>query len=76
MKLDLSSLDSVRTFASEFKKTFQKLDILICNAGFIDPYKKIKSQDGHELHFAVNHLGHFLLTNLLLEPIKRAAPSR
>jgi len=77
MKLDLSSLDSVRAFANDFKKQYTQLDILICNAGVITPaINKAKSQDGHELHFGVNHLGHFLLTNLLLEPIKKAAPSR
>ena len=77
MKLDLSSLDSVREFAKAFKKEFSQLDILICNAGVISPGKyKSKSADGFELHFAVNHLGHFLLTNLLLEHVKKAAPSR
>jgi len=77
MKLDLASLNSVRQFASKFQKRFSQLHILINNAGILTPMRHgLKSKDGHEIHFATNHLGHFLLTNLLLDQIKAAAPSR
>ncbi|MEJ2613642.1 MAG: SDR family oxidoreductase [Ignavibacteriaceae bacterium] len=72
---DFSSLDEVRKFAEEFKKDYEQIDVLINNAGvgFAD---KRYSKDGHELRFAVNYLAPFLLTNLLLPEIKKAAPSR
>lgn len=66
MTLDLASLDSIRHFAQEF--TARKLPPLrgiICNAG-IQVTKRTYTQDGFETTFAVNHLGHFLLVNLLL----------
>jgi len=66
MIADLSSLDEVRRLAIEFKEKYQKLDVLINNAGVFYSYHEY-SQDGIEMQFAVNHLGHFLLTNLLLE---------
>ncbi|CAI0476193.1 unnamed protein product [Linum tenue] len=75
MRLDLSSLASVRNFASEFVSTGLPLNILINNAGIMAcPYSL--SEDNIELQFATNHLGtygHFLLTNLLLETMKRTA---
>jgi len=77
MKLDLGSLDSVRAFAKAFKEKYSKLDILINNAGVIfPPDKQVFTEDGFEMHFGVNHLGHFLLTNLLLPELKKASPSR
>ncbi|ODN02268.1 Retinol dehydrogenase 12 [Orchesella cincta] len=79
MQLDLSSLQSVRNFCKEFRSKYDRLDILINNAGLMVPtysYDRQKTADGHEVHFGVNHLGHFLLTNLLLEPLKASAPSR
>ena len=55
--------------------TFRSLDILICNAGVFGlPYQK--SENGIEMHFAVNHLGHFYLTQLLTEILCKSAPSR
>jgi len=67
MELDLLSLSSVRTFCGEAQERFPTIDILINNAGIFDPSEEIKRADsGTEKHFAVNHLGHFLLTNLLL----------
>ncbi|XP_013777399.2 retinol dehydrogenase 14-like [Limulus polyphemus] len=69
MKMDLSSLNSVRHFVKEFKAKYDKLDILINNAG-VALVPLTRSEDGYELHFAVNHLGHFLLTCLLLDQLK------
>ncbi|KAL0911685.1 hypothetical protein M5K25_019840 [Dendrobium thyrsiflorum] len=72
MKLDLSSLKSVRAFADNFLATGLPLNILINNAGVMFcPFQL--SVDGFEMQFATNHLGHFYLTNLLLENIKRTA---
>lgn len=77
MELDLASLQSVKQFAEEFNSKYDRLDILINNAGLVvAPEDNKKTVDGFELHFGVNHLGHFLLTNLLLEPLKNAQPSR
>ncbi|KAL0358944.1 UNVERIFIED_CONTAM: Short-chain dehydrogenase, chloroplastic [Sesamum angustifolium] len=72
MELDLSSLASVRKFASEFTSSGRPLNILINNAGVMaTPFKL--SQDNIELQFATNHLGHFLLANLLLDTMKKTA---
>ncbi|XP_057952822.1 short-chain dehydrogenase TIC 32, chloroplastic-like [Malania oleifera] len=72
MELDLSSMASVRKFASDFNTSGLPLNILINNAGVMaTPFTL--SQDKIELQFATNHLGHFLLTNLLLDTMKRTA---
>ncbi|GAA0149214.1 dehydrogenase [Lithospermum erythrorhizon] len=72
MELDLSSLASVRKFVSEYNSSGLPLNILINNAGIMaTPFKL--SPDGIEMQFATNHLGHFLLTNLLLEKMKNTA---
>ncbi|KAI3873486.1 hypothetical protein MKW98_008138 [Papaver atlanticum] len=71
MELDLSSMASVRKFADEFKSSGLSLNILINNAGIATNFKL--SQDNIELVFATNHLGHFLLTNLLLDTMKSTA---
>ncbi|RZC72651.1 hypothetical protein C5167_048134 [Papaver somniferum] len=72
LELDLSSMASVRKFAGEFESLGLPLNILINNAGVMAlPYKL--SPDGIELQFATNHLGHFLLTDLLLGIMKRTA---
>nr|AFK34836.1 unknown [Lotus japonicus] len=70
MELDLSSMASVRKFAADFNSSGLPLNILINNAGVMaTPF--MLSQDNIELQFATNHLGHFLLTNLLLETMKK-----
>ncbi|KAK7270869.1 hypothetical protein RJT34_26360 [Clitoria ternatea] len=72
IQLDLSSMASVRKFASEFISSGLPLNILINNAGiFATPFTL--SEDNIELQFATNYLGHFLLTNLLLETMKKTA---
>ena len=76
LELDLSSLASVKTFATAFKKTGKDLNILVNNAGIMKIPQFTKSADGHELQFATNHLGHFLLTRLLLEDLKRSAKKK
>ncbi|PIO29855.1 hypothetical protein AB205_0158830 [Aquarana catesbeiana] len=74
-ELDLSSLRSVRRFCQEVLKEEPRLDVLINNAGIFQcPY--MKTEDGFEMQFGVNHLGHFLLTHLLLGLLKSSAPSR
>jgi len=72
---DLSSLEEVRRLAGEVIRKNDSIDILINNAGvgYADPRY---SKDGYELRFAVNYLAPFLLTNLLLPALKKAAPSR
>jgi len=77
MELDLSEMESVRRFAKAFKSKYDKLDILINNAGLSNEGGGRRyTKDGFEEHFGVNHLSHWLLTNLLLDELKRAAPSR
>ncbi|XP_015955525.1 short-chain dehydrogenase TIC 32, chloroplastic isoform X1 [Arachis duranensis] len=70
MELDLCSMASVRKFASDYISSGRPLNILINNAGVMaTPFQL--SQDNIEMQFATNHLSHFLLTNLLLETMKR-----
>lgn len=72
MELDLGSLDSVRKFANSFCSKNLPLHILINNAGImLPPYGK--TEDGFELQFGINHLGHFVLTNMLLDALIRSA---
>jgi len=73
--IDLADLDSVRRGAAEILAAHPKIHALINNAGIMGgPY--VLTKDGLELHFASNHVGHFLLTNLLVPALKAAAPSR
>lgn len=73
MVLDLASLASVRSFAAAFNAAFDRLDTLILNAGVMFPPFG-RTVDGFETTFGTNHLGHFLLTGLLLDKVKAAAP--
>ena len=69
MLLDLASLKSVKKFTEEFHQKYNRLDLLINNAGvMIPPYSK--TEDGFELQFGTNHLGHFALTAHLIELLK------
>lgn len=73
MPLDLASMQSVRSFAETFLKSESRLDILINNAGLMN---KGQTVDGVGMILSVNHLGHFLLTHLLLDRLKESGPSR
>lgn len=75
MEIDLSSLNSVRNFAKEYMSKYDRLDVLINNAGvMMPPYTK--TEDGFELQLGANYLGHFLLTGLLLDTILKSQHSR
>src|SRR5579863_8099343 len=65
LEIDLASLGSVRVAAADFDKRFPTLHVLINNAAVFSAERKLTA-DGHELLFGTNHLGHFLLTQLLL----------
>lgn len=75
MLCDLSSQADIRRFADEFKATHDRLDVLVNNAG-VYLRKRETTVAGIEATFAVNHLAYFLLTSLLLDLLKRSAPSR
>ena len=77
VELDLSSLESVRRCANLLLERYTQINILVCNAGVsIPPKMGIKTTEGYEINFGVNHLGHFLLTKLLVDRLKASAPSR
>lgn len=76
MKVDTSSLASVREFAAKFLAKERRLDVLVLNAGIGGRQKKTLTSDNLELTMATNHFGHFLLTNLLLGLLKASQPSR
>ncbi|KAH6924227.1 hypothetical protein HPB50_013890 [Hyalomma asiaticum] len=73
--LDLSSFSSIRAFANGVLKSEMHLDVLVCNAGVFQCPLTL-TRDGLEMQMGVNHLGHFLLTNLLLDRLKNSQPSR
>ncbi len=74
-QLDLTSLDNIRTAADELRATFDRIDLLINNAGVMYT-DKASTQDGFELQFGTNHLGHFALTGLLLDHMLEVDGSR
>ena len=72
--VDLASFESVRAFAKLINETEERLDILVNNAGLTGSYRV--TEDGYESIFQVNYVSHFLLTLLLMEKLKKSAPSR
>lgn len=74
--LDLASLKSVRAFGASFSSSGRTLDVLLNNAGIMAPLTRKVSEDGLELQFQTNHLGHFLLTSLLVPALKRSKAPR
>ncbi len=75
LKMDLADFSSVREAAKAFKEKHDRLDALVNNAGIMmPPYRE--TVDGFESQIGTNHLGHFLLTELLLDVLKKSAPSR
>ncbi|MDS3859660.1 protochlorophyllide reductase [Thermosynechococcaceae cyanobacterium BACA0444] len=74
LPLDLADLSQVRLFVEKFRATGKPLDALVCNAAVYLPLLKepLRSADGYELSVATNHLGHFLLCNLMLEDLKKS----
>lgn len=75
LALDLADLAAVRRFADEFISNYDRLDILINNAGIMAP-PFVKTADGFELQFGTNHLGHFALTGLLLDLLLHTSGAR
>lgn len=72
---DLSSQEDIRAVAQQFLSKYERLDVLVNNAGATFG-ERHESVDGIEMTFALNHLGYFLLTNLLLDILETSAPSR
>lgn len=76
-RADLASFDEVRDLGEAILRDYNRIDILINNAGIATaPNGRVLSEDGHELIFQVNHLSHFLLTRMLLPRLLESAPSR
>jgi len=73
--LDLASIASIRRFADRFLSERDRLDLLVNNAGVMTP-PRMETADGFELQFGTNHLGHFALTGLLLDSLKRGKDAR
>lgn len=74
MHMDLASLDSVRQFVDNFRRSGMPLDVLVCNAAVYQPTAKDPTftAEGFELSVGTNHLGHFLLSRLLLDDLKKS----
>ncbi len=75
MALDLASFASIRAFATDFLDRFDRLDVLLNNAGLV-LQQRHETTEGFETTFGVNHLGHFLLTDLLVDRVRASAPAR
>lgn len=75
LPVELDNLESVRKLAANFLGRYDRLDVLINNAGVFPP-KQRTTVDGFEMQMGVNHLSHFLLTNLLLDCLKASSPAR
>lgn len=72
---DLASLADIRKAAEKIHDRFDRIDVLINNAGVVSPQRQ-ETQDGFEMQIGVNHLGHFLLTNLLLPALRQSKDGR
>lgn len=75
LEADLASQASIRRLAGEVRRHTDRLHVLLNNAGAVHTRRQV-SPDGRELTFALNHLGYFLLTDLLLDLLRKGAPSR
>jgi NAD(P)-dependent dehydrogenase (short-subunit alcohol dehydrogenase family) len=75
-RLDLSSLDSVRSFARQFNSSGRPLSLLLCNAGVMSPPERLSTSDGLELQLQTNAIGHFLLAHELLAHQRRQRAAR
>lgn len=73
--LDLADFASIRAFAAELLAAYPRIDVLLLNAGLLLGDRR-ETKEGFEATFGINHLGHFLLTELLLERLKASAPAR
>lgn len=78
LHIDLGSLESVRQFVQTFRASGKSVDALVCNAAIYMPLIKepLYSPEGYELTVTTNHLGHFLLCNLMMEDLKQSADPR
>ena len=77
MRIDLADLQSVRDFVAAFLAKYDRLDGLACNAGMVNMSGDLeRTKDGLELTIGISYFGHFLLTELLLDILKKSAPSR
>lgn len=75
MQCDLANMADIRRFSCDFIAKYPRLDVLINNAGIYTD-KRMETVDGFEYQIGVNHLGHFLLTRMLLDLMKKSSPSR
>ena len=75
LNCDFASQQQIRRLADEVKKIRPRLDVLVNNAGTVSDVRRV-TEDGIELTFAVDHLGYFLLTSLLLDLLQKSAPAR
>jgi NAD(P)-dependent dehydrogenase (short-subunit alcohol dehydrogenase family) len=75
LRCDFSSQAEIRRLADDFRRQHPRLDVLVNNAGQVNKTRRVTAE-GIEMTFAVNHLGYFLLTNLLLDLLVRSAPAR
>jgi len=71
MQLDLGDLNSIRKFSEEYHAKYKTLNVLMNNAGIMVPPKREETKQKFEIQFGTNHLGHFALTGLLLDLIKK-----
>jgi len=77
MRVDLADLQSVRDFVTAFQTKYDRLDGLACNAGMVNMSgERQVTKDGLETTIGISYFGHFLLTELLLDLLKKSAPSR